>query len=48
MENKAIVDPCISTSILTQEEKENVHLIKKFMSEQETILPSLRYEDWKK
>ena len=34
--------------MLTQEERENVDLILKIMIEKKTILPSLRYKDWKK
>ena len=34
-------------TLLTQEEKINVEIIKRMMSEKETTLPSLRNQEWK-
>ena len=49
IENQTIIKPSITTSILTQKDKENIELIfKKIMIEQKTTLPSLRNQELKK
>ena len=40
IENRTFTDPIITISILKQENKENVELMKKIMSRQKTKLPS--------
>ena len=46
-ENKNITKPSITASMLTQEDRKNVELIKKIMREKKTTLPSLRNQDRK-
>ena len=45
--NQNTIYPNTTEQILTQD-KINVELIKKIMTEKKTILPSLRKQDWKK
>ena len=47
-DNQTTTEPSTTTSILVQEDKTNVELIKKVISEHKTTLPSLRNQDWKK
>ena len=48
IENRIVTDPSIPTSILTQEARESVILIKKIMREEMSTLLLLRNQDWKK
>ena len=41
-------DPTITKQILTQEDKMNVDLMKKIMTENKTTLPSPKTQDWEK